>query len=121
MFTFAIFNNGREVDNLDAGTYPTEALARDAGLVALDDLCPIGSPNRVTYRVGTRRAWVYATNDGWWYGVLRGTNQYASVGETGSGVVITEGDGAVIGDEVEAVWVLESDAPPAVRKIIDPT
>lgn len=56
MFTFAIFNNGREVDNLDAGTYPTEALARDAALVALDDLCPVGSPNRGTYRVEARAA-----------------------------------------------------------------
>lgn len=56
MYTFLIFNNGREVENLDAGTYATESEAMEAGNSALDDLCPPGSPMRCRYYVGTRTA-----------------------------------------------------------------
>lgn len=50
-WTYRITNNGREVENLDAGTYATEAEARQAGEAALDDCCPPGSKNRSAYRL----------------------------------------------------------------------
>ena len=54
VFTFAIMNNGREVENLDAGTYGSIASATDAGYDALLDLCPENSPMRICYRVEVR-------------------------------------------------------------------
>ena len=56
MFTWIILHNGREVENLSAGKYATEAEADHAGLVVLDDLCPLASPNRRYYRVVVVRA-----------------------------------------------------------------
>lgn len=56
MWTFALIDNGREIDNTDAGTYDTEEAAQKAGEQALDDVCPKGSPHRRFYRVEVRRA-----------------------------------------------------------------
>lgn len=53
-WTFALIHNGREIDNVDAGTFATEAEAREAGESALDDYCPRESTNRKFYRVEVR-------------------------------------------------------------------
>lgn len=50
-YTYAIFSNGREVENLEAGVFATAEEAEAAGNAALDDLCPQGSPYRAYYRV----------------------------------------------------------------------
>lgn len=55
MYTYVIFNNGREVENIDAGEYETRQEAEAAGLEALDYLCPKGSPNRRFYRVDAKQ------------------------------------------------------------------
>lgn len=55
-YTYALINNGREIDNVDAGIYATEAEALEAGTDAMDDVCPSGSPRRRYYRVEVRSA-----------------------------------------------------------------
>lgn len=53
-YTFVIFNNGREVENLDAGTFATHEEALAAAEAALDDVCPKGSNMRRFYRAEVR-------------------------------------------------------------------
>lgn len=52
-YTFTIYHNGREVENLDPWSYATEEESERAGLAELDSLCPRHSPNRKFYRVET--------------------------------------------------------------------
>ena len=49
-WTYVITNNGREVENLDAGAYPTEQAAQEAAADTLDTLCP-PLQDRRRYRV----------------------------------------------------------------------
>lgn len=51
VYTFAIFDNGREIENVEPGAYLTEEAARECGEARLDDYCPKGSPNRKAYRI----------------------------------------------------------------------
>lgn len=51
LWTYTITDNGREVENLDAGRYAGEEAALIAGEAAADDVCPQGSPNRRFVRV----------------------------------------------------------------------
>ena len=96
MFTFAIFSNGREGDNTDAGTYATEAEAQAAGEAALDLCCPAGSPNRRYCRVEVRRATplVRAEWDGEQY--VAGEN---AAWRSGDGDTWVDGGGLPIVDE----------------------
>jgi hypothetical protein len=50
-WSYRIFNNGAEVENLDATLHETEDGALRAAKNNLDDLCPERSPNRRFYRV----------------------------------------------------------------------
>lgn len=54
MFTFALIDNGSEIDNVQADTFATEAEAQAAGESALDGVCPRGSAHRRFYRVEVR-------------------------------------------------------------------
>jgi len=56
MFTFVLFDNGREIENVGAGTYASEVEAQVAGEAALDDYCPRGSAHRSFYRAETVEA-----------------------------------------------------------------
>ena len=53
-YTFALIDNGREIDNIDADSFDTEDEARAAGERELDNVCPKLSPTRKFYRVETR-------------------------------------------------------------------
>jgi hypothetical protein len=55
MYSFSITNNGREVDDLNAGVFNTEREAMEAGEEMLGDLCPAHSPSRKHYRVESLR------------------------------------------------------------------
>lgn len=56
MWTYLIYNNGTEVENLTPGTFATEAEAMQAAESEIDDLCPPLSPNRKYYRAVTTLA-----------------------------------------------------------------
>jgi len=53
-FTYVIMHNGREVENIHPLPYFQKTYAELAGQDALDDMCPVGSPNREAYRVEIR-------------------------------------------------------------------
>ena len=55
-FTFVLFDNGREIENVDLPSFATEAEAEAAIESALDDYCPRGSANRRFYRGDVVRA-----------------------------------------------------------------
>lgn len=54
-YTFAILHNGREVENIQPGTFFQHTYAELAAQDMLDDLCPAGSPHRSAYRIEVRR------------------------------------------------------------------
>lgn len=51
MYTYTITNNGREIEDLDPGTFADPALAAIAASDQLDMLCPPGSKLRRFYCV----------------------------------------------------------------------
>ena len=53
-YTFVIFHNGREVENIRPLPYFNPTYAELAAQDAIDDLCPVGSPNRAAYRFEIR-------------------------------------------------------------------
>lgn len=56
MWTYLIYANGKEVENLTPGTFANEAEAMEAAESEIDDLCPPLSPNRKYYRAVTALA-----------------------------------------------------------------
>ena len=50
-YTYRILHNGREVENLGAEMFHSESVAREAGEIRADDLCPPHSPSRKFYYV----------------------------------------------------------------------
>ena len=54
-YTYALFNNGREIDDVEAGEFSSEAEATEAARAALDDMCPPKSEHRRFWRYEVRR------------------------------------------------------------------
>lgn len=75
-FTFTLTNNGREIENVAAGDYATEAEAEAAGTAALDDYCPAGSANRRYYRVEVAGCKTTATT---LYRMVRSAEDWAKI------------------------------------------
>lgn len=55
-WVYVLFNNGRQIDNIDSPEFDTEQDAQDAIESALDDVCPRGSNMRRFYRGEVGRA-----------------------------------------------------------------
>lgn len=65
MYTYALIDNGRELDNVEPGVFATEAEALADGERELDMVCPRGSPHRRYYRVEARAVDRVATAATW--------------------------------------------------------
>jgi hypothetical protein len=62
MWTFTITDNGRIVENLDDGPFPTRELAEEAAQDAMDSCCPPLDPMRKFYRYTVHHAPMYVVS-----------------------------------------------------------